>query len=235
MRERLRFHLTYANVMSTLGVFLILGGGVAYAANTVFSSDIVDNQVYSADVRNDTLGGGGLAASDLSPGSVGPSEATGLTGADIADAASGSDNVNADKLDGLHANALVHGRGTLLSNRIVIVPPDFSKTLLVIPGLGELKAYCFHDFAAVDWVNTTSSTIDKWVDHNGSWAAGLVPPSGRANDVANSDSNAGGTLALGLGNDPGPRRIATVQAFAFQEFDGFPCGFQAQATLWTSG
>jgi hypothetical protein len=31
MRQRLRSHLTYANVMSTLGVFLILGGG-AYAA-----------------------------------------------------------------------------------------------------------------------------------------------------------------------------------------------------------
>ena len=77
MRERLRSHLTYANVMATLAVFLVLSGGTAVAlngSNTVFSDDIVDNQVYSADVRNDSLGGGGLAAADLRPGSVGSSE-----------------------------------------------------------------------------------------------------------------------------------------------------------------
>ena len=75
MRQRIRSHLTYANVTTTILLFLVLTGGVAYAANTVFSSDIVDNQVYSADVRNDTLTGGGLAAADLKPGSVGTSEA----------------------------------------------------------------------------------------------------------------------------------------------------------------
>ncbi len=48
--------------MGALALFLVLTGGVAYAANTVFSTDIVNNQVYSADVRNDALGNGGLAA-----------------------------------------------------------------------------------------------------------------------------------------------------------------------------
>ena len=104
--EGLRRHLTYANVMSTLAVFLVIGGGAAYAANTVFSTDIVDgevktadigngevkvadigtgavatdeigaDQVRSVDVRNDSLSGGGLGASDLGTGSVGSSEVT---------------------------------------------------------------------------------------------------------------------------------------------------------------
>jgi hypothetical protein len=77
MRQWLRSHLTYANVISTLCLFLLLGGGTAVAlsgSNTVFSDDIVDNQVYSADVRNDALAGGGLGAGDLRPGSVGTSE-----------------------------------------------------------------------------------------------------------------------------------------------------------------
>jgi hypothetical protein len=54
-------------------------------SNTVFSDDIVDNQVYSADVRNDTLSGGGLATADIRPSSVGTSEVTNesLTGQDI--------------------------------------------------------------------------------------------------------------------------------------------------------
>ena len=38
-------HMTYANVISTLCLVLILGGGAAYAANTVFSTDIVDGEV----------------------------------------------------------------------------------------------------------------------------------------------------------------------------------------------
>ena len=52
--------------MAALALFLVLSGGVAYAADTVFSSDIVDgevksvdigtNQVRGVDVRNDTLG-----------------------------------------------------------------------------------------------------------------------------------------------------------------------------------
>ncbi len=65
LTRRIRRHLSYANVMSTLAAFFALAGGAAYAANTVFSSDIVDNQVYSADVRNDTLSGGGLGGIDI--------------------------------------------------------------------------------------------------------------------------------------------------------------------------
>ena len=88
-------HLTYANVMSTLAVVLVIGGGAAYAANTVFSTDIVDGQVKIADigqgavatseVLNDTASGGGLAAADLRSGSVGTAEVAdqSLKGADL--------------------------------------------------------------------------------------------------------------------------------------------------------
>lgn len=95
MLRRIRAHLTYANVMATVAVFIALGGG-AYAAATIGSPQVVDNSlksidlkdnaaVTSADVRNDTLLDGGLAAPDLRPGSVGTSEAAdnSLTGDDI--------------------------------------------------------------------------------------------------------------------------------------------------------
>jgi hypothetical protein len=105
----MRRHLTYANVMSTLAVFLAVGGGAAYAANTVFSTDIVDgevktpdiassavttgkignNQVFSSNVRDDTLPNGGLTAVDLAPGSVGSDEIAdaAVTNAKIGDGA----------------------------------------------------------------------------------------------------------------------------------------------------
>src|SRR4051812_13708812 len=96
--RHIRRHLTFANVASAIALFVALGGGTAVAltgsdtvqsddlgpgsqvmapdvaANAVNGSDIVDNQVLSADVRNDTLAGGGLAAIDLRPNSVASSE-----------------------------------------------------------------------------------------------------------------------------------------------------------------
>lgn len=77
MRARTRrivSRFTYANVMSTFAVFLILTGGAAYAANTIRSADIVNNQVFSADVRDDTLTNGGLTGADIANDSIGSSE-----------------------------------------------------------------------------------------------------------------------------------------------------------------
>jgi hypothetical protein len=51
--SRIRRHLTYANVLSSIALFLVLGGGTAVAlngSNTVFSDDIVDHQVKSQDL-----------------------------------------------------------------------------------------------------------------------------------------------------------------------------------------
>jgi hypothetical protein len=51
--------LTYANVISSLALFLVLTGGTAIAlsgTNTVFSDDIVNGAVKGADVAEDTLG-----------------------------------------------------------------------------------------------------------------------------------------------------------------------------------
>jgi hypothetical protein len=52
--RRIRSHLTYANVMATIAVFLVLGGG-AYAAfhlpkNSVRSGNIVNGQVKTKDL-----------------------------------------------------------------------------------------------------------------------------------------------------------------------------------------
>src|ERR1044072_8673700 len=45
-----RRHLSYANVISTLCLILVVGGGAAYAANTIRSTDIVNGQVKSVDI-----------------------------------------------------------------------------------------------------------------------------------------------------------------------------------------
>lgn len=77
MGNWLRGRLTFANVVSGIALFIALGAG-AYAAglapNSVKSKHIKDDQVKTADVRDDTLSGGGLTAADLRAGSVGPDE-----------------------------------------------------------------------------------------------------------------------------------------------------------------
>ena len=102
MLRKLRPRLTYANVVSTLCLFLVVAGGTAYAANTVFSTDIVDGEVKTADLASPAVTNNKLAANsvttgkvvneslgalDLGAGSVGTSEVTdnSLTGADVAE------------------------------------------------------------------------------------------------------------------------------------------------------
>ena len=54
MLENVRQRLTYANVMSTIAVFVALGGS-SYAAFQIDSGDIENNSVRGVDVRNRSL------------------------------------------------------------------------------------------------------------------------------------------------------------------------------------
>ena len=78
MSTRISAHVR-SNVVGYIAIFLFALGGSAYATHpggkkTIDSVDIIDDEVFSADVANDTLAGGGLAAADLRPDSVGTSE-----------------------------------------------------------------------------------------------------------------------------------------------------------------
>ena len=50
----LRRRLTYANLVSTVALVAALGTGTAYAANTVFSTDIVNGEVKAVDIATAT-------------------------------------------------------------------------------------------------------------------------------------------------------------------------------------
>jgi hypothetical protein len=78
VRHRIRPHVTYANVMATIAVFLVLSGGTAVAlngANTVFSDDIVNGEVKADDigsnaVRSGKIADGGVQGVDILDGAV---------------------------------------------------------------------------------------------------------------------------------------------------------------------
>jgi hypothetical protein len=95
-RHRIRSRLTYSNVVATLALVIAVGGGAAYAANTISSEDIINgevktadvgnNQIRSADVRDDTLSQGGLTAPDIATDAIGTDElaAEAVTPAELA-------------------------------------------------------------------------------------------------------------------------------------------------------
>src|ERR671935_3295585 len=78
MRQRLRSHLTYANIISTLTLFLVLGGGTAIAAYVVSSNSQIGPNTVSGHQpptgAHANLFAGSINAFDLAGGSVGPSK-----------------------------------------------------------------------------------------------------------------------------------------------------------------
>jgi hypothetical protein len=94
-----RKRLTYANVMSSLAVFLVVAGGSALAANqlaknSVGTKQLKNNAVTTAKIKNSAVSGGKIAngavtGSKLGAGAVGAANlgANSITGAAIADGA----------------------------------------------------------------------------------------------------------------------------------------------------
>jgi hypothetical protein len=112
--RRLRGKLTYANVVSTLCLFLLLGGGAAFAAiqlpkNSVGTKQLKKNSVIGSKVKDGSLTGADINLSML--GTV-PS-ATNATHATRADRATRADN--AGLLQGHHASDFL-GAGATAAN-----------------------------------------------------------------------------------------------------------------------
>jgi hypothetical protein len=82
----MRKHLTFANVCSLLALFVALGTGAAYAANTVFSTDIVNGEVKSPDIGTQQVRSVDVMNNDIRTEDVADdSTGSGLRGADIDD------------------------------------------------------------------------------------------------------------------------------------------------------
>lgn len=96
----IRKRLTYANVMSSIAVFLVLGGA-AFAAtklpkNSVGTKQLKNNAVTTAKIKNDAVNGTKVNESTLStvPSASSAANATHATSADKANSATTADKAN---------------------------------------------------------------------------------------------------------------------------------------------
>ena len=132
MPARLRPRLTFANVCSFLALLLALGTGGAYAADTVFSTDIVDGEVKTADIDNNAvttakIRANGVREPDIQDGAVG--------GAAIATSAVGT---SGDRHDAVQATEVADGAidsGEIADNTLGSV--DIAASAIGISELGS--------------------------------------------------------------------------------------------------
>lgn len=100
MLGRIRPRLTYANVASSIALFIALGTGGAYAADTIGSADIIDESILSQDIKNgevktSDLGGAAVSNGKLGTNAVGTGKVLdeSLTALDLGPASVGTSEI----------------------------------------------------------------------------------------------------------------------------------------------
>jgi hypothetical protein len=162
MLRRARRRLTFANVCSFLALTIALGAGGAYAANTIGSSDIIDNSIQSVDVKDRGLHNIDIAASQITGSLVKDGS---LTGSDI-----GGKVADADTLDGIDSAGFVNGTGNADGQSI---DPSPNTTTFLGPAIGgfiRLRYQCpagLGSNGALRIVNGSVSQANLFVDSGG--------------------------------------------------------------------
>jgi len=123
--KQLRKRLTYANVMSSIAVFLVLGGATAFAAglakNSVGSKQLKKNAVTSAKIKNNAvttakIQNGAISGAKINLGSLGTVPSASHAGsADSANTAG-----NADTVGGLRIVKFALNGGDNISKRQIL-------------------------------------------------------------------------------------------------------------------
>jgi hypothetical protein len=201
---------TYANVTATIALLFAVGGGSAYAANTISSGDIVDGQVKTVDigaaaVTNGKLADNSIGASKLIDGHV--------TAAELGEGSVGSSEVANDSLTGADLDEstlnLPAATAGVVSNRLTATSGE---TVLAVPGLGEARvAACSGKSVQFKFVNTTAAQVDVVFDRSTHLTTSTDPqhfslaPGGETGPPGSIEGNERATLQVGAG-----AKLATV-------------------------
>jgi hypothetical protein len=108
--KQMKNRLTYANVMSSLAVFLVLGGATAFAATKIGSGQIKANAVKTGKIAKEAVTTSKIKNSAITTTKIADKAVTGakIDPAGLGTVPSASNAANAEKLNGLSSSAFVN-------------------------------------------------------------------------------------------------------------------------------
>jgi hypothetical protein len=161
-----------SNAIASVALFVALGGS-AYAADTVFSTDIVDGEVRSVDVEDNGLTGtdvASLGGADVTNESLTGADVSALTGADI------SGLSGADVNDGSLTGADVSGLTGADVNTNSLTGSDIDESTLSVAEMGceSGKVLGFARVNGAAGIPSSYVDEDAYVDITNNCAGGRV-------------------------------------------------------------
>jgi hypothetical protein len=170
----MRRFLSYSNVVSTICLFIVLGGS-AYAATTITSKQVKNNTLTSADIKNGSLKKvdfkkgqlpGAVTPSDQAPGAQGPAGPPGTPGANGRDGAPGAPGSPGQKGDaGPGAIPLAITLPGDAFERREIQAGDLTFAFSCSPREGRPQAQIWASSkstpATLEWVGLRTSSVDQ--------------------------------------------------------------------------
>jgi hypothetical protein len=200
MKPARRTHITYANVMSTIAVVLVVAGGataiaaVVLAKNSVKSRHIARGAVKTSDLGRNAATGAKVKEATLGtvPSATRADSAATAGSADTANSAATAGSAatadNASLLDGVDSTGYARG--------YTAASAAFSATLPVsVPGVGTFALRC-DDFGTLDETDDkvrfdTNPTLGSGGYENGLISANAAPGDPPAVSVISGDASSG--------------------------------------------
>jgi hypothetical protein len=163
MLRKHQAHLSYANVMASIAVFVAIGGG-AYAAgiakDSVGTKQLKDNGVKSADLKD-----GGIATVDIKSGAVtGGTIADGsVTGTEVGNGALGGDDVADGSLKGADID-----EGSLTSTVRITYAMNAGNCQVAEGTQGQCAATCPNGLRPISGAAYSEANYEEQVELNAS-------------------------------------------------------------------
>jgi len=209
----IRSHLG-RNLIAYLALFVALTGTSAYAANTVFSADIVNGEVKTPD----------LAAAAVTDNKLG---ADAVTSAKVLDNSLKGDDIQESSL------ALdLQGAAKVLSKRVTYPVGTNGDPVLDVPGFGEVRTKtCSQKSARSSFFNDTAKAVDAFANVSAIAVGSLDPlfaqlAPGEELYGSEIEGKESATYQVGFGSES----VATIVVMS--RSNGLTgCTYQAQATI----
>lgn len=126
---QIRRRLTYANVMSSIAVFLVLGGATAFAAKKIGSNEIKGNSITTGKLKKNAVTASKIKSNSITTAKIANAAVTNGKLADgsvtVTKLASGFVVPTAEKLS---RSANISSNGTVLAGSLGIAQANVSKT-----------------------------------------------------------------------------------------------------------